>query len=244
LSAASGERLNRFLARRGVASRRHADELIAAGRVSVNALPAWLGEVVDPARDAITLDGAPVAAPLAAPVTFVLNKPAGVVTTARDPQHRPTVFGLVDQAPGLVAVGRLDADSRGLLLLTTDGELAHRITHPRFGVHKRYRVTLGSAYRAEQLRRLVAGVRIDGRPARAIEAHRGRRSDVIEVVMAEGRRREVRRLCAAVGLMVVDLVRVSIGPIALGRLGEGRVRRLTDAEDLALRRAVGLSDPD
>ena len=243
MSAASGERLNRFLARRGVASRRHADELIAAGRVSVNAAPAWLGEVVDPARDAVTLDGAPIAGPRAPAVTLALNKPAGVVTTARDPQRRPTVFSLVDALPGLVTVGRLDADSRGLLLLTTDGELAHRVAHPRFGLRKRYRVGVGSA-RSEQLRRLIAGVLLDGRTARAIEVRRGSRPELIEVVMAEGRRREVRRLCAAVGLTVTDLVRVAVGPIALGRLAEGRARRLTDAEDLALRQAVGLGAAD
>ena len=240
MSPAPGERLNRFLARRGVASRRHADELIAAGRVSVNAAPAWLGEVVDPERDLVTFDGRRITGPAKPAVTLALNKPRGVVTTNRDSQHRPTVAGLVEPVPGLVPIGRLDADSRGLLLLTTDGELAHRVAHPRFGIHKRYRVTVSVPPRLEQLRRLTAGVRLDGRPARAVEARRGSRPETLEVVMAEGRNREVRRLCAAAGLTVIDLVRLSVGPIGLGGLAEGRVRRLTDAEDTALRQAVGL----
>jgi len=243
MSPASGERLNRFLARRGVASRRHADELIAAGRITVNSAPAWLGEIVDPDRDAISFDGRAVASSPPAPLTLAFNKPTGVVTTHSDPQQRPTVLDMVDPLPGLVAIGRLDADSRGLLLLTTDGDLAHRVAHPRFGIRKRYRVTTSPPPRAVQLRRLTAGVELDGRPACALEARRGRRRDTIEVVMVEGRRREVRRLCAAAGLEVTDLVRVSVGPIALGRLAEGRARRLSDAEETALRQAVSLVAP-
>ena len=240
MSEIAQERLNRFLARRGVASRRHADELIAAGRVTVNGRVGGLGATVDPDRDVVLVDGGGVG-PIAT-VTLALNKPAGVMTTVRDPHHRATVMQLVPAIAGLVPVGRLDADTRGLLLLTTDGDLAHRLTHPRFGVRKRYQVTAAAAATAEQLSRLRAGVQLDDGPARAIEASAGNRRHVIELAMGEGRKREVRRMCAAVGLHVIDLLRVAVGPIDLGDLPEGSARRLTDSETSALRAAVGLGD--
>jgi 23S rRNA pseudouridine2605 synthase len=240
VSAATEERLNQFLARRGVTSRRGADDLIAAGRVTVNGAPGVLGLHVDPARDTVAVDGQSVAAAPRVPVTFVLNKPAGVVTTKHDPQHRPTVMELVAPTPALVPVGRLDADSRGLLLLTTDGELAHRVSHPRFALHKTYRITVDGVASDQLLAGLVAGVHLEDGFAKPVEVRRSAHGGTIEVVMAEGRRREVRRLFEAVGLTVVDLLRTRIGPISLSRLPEGASRRLTSREDLALRSAVGL----
>jgi 23S rRNA pseudouridine2605 synthase len=237
----TGERLNRFLARRGVASRRHADELISDGRVTVNGGTGQLGSVIDPKRDTVRVDGKTVPGEPAVTVTIVMNKPAGVVTTRHDPQRRPTVMQLVQPVPGLVPVGRLDADSRGLLLLTNDGELAHRVSHPKFGVHKRYRVVIDGDASDGQLSRMTKGIKLDDGVARALEARRGRRPGTIEVVMGEGRRREVRRLCDAVGLRVVDLVRVAVGPVELGRLPEGKTRPLSEPESASLMRAVGLA---
>jgi pseudouridine synthase len=232
------ERLNRFLARRGVASRRAADALIAAGRVRVNGPPGRIGTQVLPSRDHIYVDDVEVGP--AAECTLMLNKPAGVVTTMHDPGGRRTVMRLVREQAGLVPIGRLDADSRGLLLLTTDGELAHRVSHPRYGIRKRYLVQLTSPPSEAQVRRLADGVDLDDGAARAIAVRRAGSPDVIDMTMAEGRKREVRRMCAAVGLIVHDLLRVAIGPIALGDLPEGSSRRLTDDELARLRAAVAL----
>jgi len=236
MTTAASERLNRFLARRGVASRRAADELIAAGRVTVNGEVGRVGAQVTPARDRVRVDDVDVASVAAR--TLVLNKPAGVITTRRDPGRRPTVMELVPAIPGLVPVGRLDADTRGLLLLTTDGELAHRVAHPRHGLRKRYIATVQPRPSAAQLRRLTDGVTLDDGRARAVSADRGP-GGTLEVVMAEGRKREVRRLCAAVGLDVRDLVRVALGPLTLEDLAEGSARDLTAAEEQELRAAVG-----
>jgi pseudouridine synthase len=241
--AASRLRLNRYLAGRGVASRRGADLLIEAGRVAVNGRTAALGTLVDPLHDGVAVDGRPVPPELARR-TLMLNKPVGVVSTRHDPGGRPTVLDLVEDATGLYPVGRLDTDSRGLLLLTTDGDLAFRLTHPRHGVRKRYLVTVRGRAAAAALKTLVAGVQLEDGPARALSATRAgekRGDSLIEVEMGEGRRREVRRLCAAVGLVVTDLERVGFGPLQLGRLAEGTCRRLRPPEELALRDAVGLS---
>jgi 23S rRNA pseudouridine2605 synthase len=234
-----GERLNRYLARRGVASRRAADALIASGRVTVNGQAGRVGAVIDPGTDAIAVDGAAVPARNSS-VTLALNKPTGVVSTRHDPQGRTTVMDLVEPLPGLVPVGRLDADSRGLLLLTTDGDLAHRVAHPRYGVRKRYRVSVASAILDTQLERLLHGVQLSDGRARAVAVQRGAGPRTLEITMAEGRRREVRRMCAAVGLDVVDLIRVAVGPIELGRLDEGASRRLTDREEGVLREVVAM----
>jgi pseudouridine synthase len=245
LAAAAPERLNRYLARHGVASRRGADQLVEQGRVEINGARAVLGTLVDPAADRVTVDGRPVGEELALR-TLVLNKPAGVVSTRTDPQGRPTVLDLVDDARGLYPVGRLDADSRGLLLLTSDGDLALRLTHPRYGVTKRYRVTVDGHAPAAALRRITAGVTLDDGPARALDAHHTgttRTGDIIEVVMAEGRKREVRRLFAAAGLRVTDLCRTAVGSLVLGRLREGQARPLTAVEQRALYDGVGLEPP-
>jgi 23S rRNA pseudouridine2605 synthase len=234
------ERLNRFLARRGVASRRGADALIAKGRVTVNGAVAHVGAVVQPGVDRVSVDGRRIPVK-AVSVTLVLNKPAGVVTTRSDPYQRRTVMDLVEPVPGLVPVGRLDADSRGLLVLTTDGDLAHAVSHPRHGVNKRYLATLDRAISAEQLAAIVSGVELEDGPARALAATRSGSGSVVEVVMAEGRKREVRRLFAAVGLEVRDLVRIAVGPLQLGELPEGEARPLRAAELSSLRTAAGLT---
>ena len=240
--AASAIRLNRYLAGRGLASRRGADALIDAGRVAVNGRVARLGQVVDPVGDEVAVDGRPVPAEVPHR-TLLLNKPVGVVSTRRDPAGRPTVLDLVEDPTGLFPVGRLDADSRGLLLLTTDGELALRLTHPRHGVRKRYRVRVRGRAGPAALRTLTVGVALDDGPARALTAllvEERQGDSLLEVEMGEGRRREVRRLCAAAGLAVTDLQRVGLGPLRLGRLAEGASRRLRPAEEAALRAAVGL----
>jgi 23S rRNA pseudouridine2605 synthase len=233
-----GERLNRFLARRGVASRRAADELIASGRVLVNGERAGVGARVDVDADAVTVDGRRIPAARPQPVTLALHKPVGVITTLHDPQRRKTVRDLVPHIAGLVPVGRLDADSRGLLLLTSDGDLAHRVAHPRHGLHKVYRVTPAAALTDEQVRTMIAGVALDDGPAAALDVRGVPGSTVVDVVMGEGRKRVVRRLFTAVGNSVVDLCRIAVGPITLGDLEEGRSRALDDEEVAALRRAA------
>lgn len=239
------QRLNRYLAGRGVASRRGADLLIEAGRVAVNGRRAAVGMLVDPLRDGVAVDGRAVPPELEYR-TLILNKPVGVVSTRRDPAGRPTVLDLVEDATGLFPVGRLDTDSRGLLLLTTDGELALRLTHPRHGIRKRYAVAVRGRVPSAAIRTLLGGVRLDDGPARALGASvtGDRRGEtVLELEMGEGRRREVRRLCAAAGLVVTDLQRVGFGPLRLGRLAEGTSRRLRPAEEAGLRAATGLSEP-
>ena len=242
MSAYPPERLNRFLARRGVASRRGADALIASGRVTVNGEVSPLGVVVDPSIDHVSVDGYRIPAQAVA-VTIVLNKPVGVVTTRSDPYQRRTVMDLVEPVPGLVPIGRLDADSRGLLVMTTDGDLAHAVSHPRHGVTKRYVATLDAAVSDEQLAQIAAGVELEDGPARALSARRAGSDSMVEVVMAEGRKREVRRLFAAVGLEVRDLVRIAVGPLLLGDLPEGEARELRPAELSSLRAAAGLPAP-
>jgi 23S rRNA pseudouridine2605 synthase len=242
VSAHPPERLNRFLARRGVASRRGADALIASGRVTVNGEVSPLGVVVEPSLDQVCVDGYRIPARAVA-VTIVLNKPPGVVTTRSDPYQRRTVMDLIEPVPGLVPVGRLDADSRGLLVLTTDGDLAHAVSHPRHGVTKRYVATLDAPVSADQLAAIVEGVELEDGPARALSAKRAGSDEVVEVVMAEGRKREVRRIFAAVGLEVRDLVRIAVGPLLLGDLPEGETRELRPAELASLRAAAGLPAP-
>jgi 23S rRNA pseudouridine2605 synthase len=230
-------RLVKYLAHCGVASRRAAERLIAEGRVTVG------GEVVrDPARDVdegrrVALDGRLVH-PEPREV-WAVNKPAGVVSTARDTHGRRTVVELVRSARRLYPVGRLDADTTGLILLTNDGELAERLTHPRYGVERTYlaRVEPGPV-REAALRALREGVELeDGRtaPARV----RQTRSSVLEITIREGRKRQVRRMCEAVGHRVLALERVSFGPLRLGRLEPGAARRLAGAEVEGLRRAAG-----
>ena len=224
-------RLAKYLAHAGVASRRAAEQLIAAGRVRVG------GEVVtDPARDVtegagVEVDGASVARE--AREVWAVNKPAGMVSTAREPGRRPAITELVDSERRLYPVGRLDADTTGLILLTNDGELANRLTHPRYGVPKTYRVRLARPPSDRDLERLRGGVRLDdGTTSPAQVELRGERE--LEVTIREGRKRQVRRMVDAVGNEVESLTRIRIGSLELGGLRRGDARLLEDGEVAAL----------
>jgi len=224
-------RLNAYLARAGVASRRKADELIKAGRVTVNGEPGQLNTFVE-SRDRVEVDGRPVAKQRLA--HLLLHKPAGVVTTARDPQGRPTVVELVPDDPRVVPVGRLDADTTGALLLTNDGELAHRLAHPRYGVEKTYVVEVEGDPDGDALARLERGVELeDGvtAPARA----RRLRDGVVELTIHEGRNRQVKRMLAAVGHPVLRLHRSAYAGLGVDGLAPGEWRPLAPDEVSRLR---------
>ncbi len=226
--ADGGERLQKVLARTGFGSRRACEELIADGRVTVNGEIALLGRRIDPDGDRVEVDGVPVGV-RADLVYYLLNKPRGVVTTASDPQGRSTVLDLVPPEPRVFPVGRLDADTEGLLVLTNDGGLTHRLTHPGFGVEKEYLAEVEGSPSPGAVRRLRDGVALeDGvtAPARvALVA-----PTALRITVHEGRNRQVRRMCAAVGHPVVRLVRTRIGPIAERGLRPGQWRPLTMAE--------------
>jgi pseudouridine synthase len=225
-------RLNAYLARAGVASRRKADELIKAGRVTVNGEPGRLNTFVE-RRDRVALDGERVELQ---PLTYVLlHKPAGTVTTASDPQGRPTVVALVDHAARVVPVGRLDADTTGALLLTNDGELAHSLAHPRYEVDKVYEVETWTQPTDADLQRLRDGVELDDGPTRPAEVRRldGAR---IELTIHEGRNRQVKRMFEAVGHRVKRLHRSRYGPLLVGGLEPGAWRELEPSEVESLRR--------
>jgi 23S rRNA pseudouridine2605 synthase len=233
----TAERLQKVLAARGWGSRRVCEELIAAGRVTVNGEVAVLGRRVDPAVDAVEVDGAPVGI-RADLVHYLLNKPPGVVTTAKDTHGRPAVVDLVPAEPRVYPVGRLDADTEGLLLLTNDGELANRVAHPAHGVDKEYLATVaGGPVPARAIRRLRDGVDLDdGRtaPAKVSQPEPG----VLRITIHEGRNRQVRRMCEAVGHPVTRLVRTRIGPLRDRRLRPGEWRPLTPAELIELAKAT------
>ena len=231
-----GERLQKVLARVGIGSRRVCEDLIAEGRVRVDGDIAVLGRRVDPETALIEVDGAPVGVRPDL-VHYVLNKPAGVVTTADDPQGRPTVVGLVLDEPRVFPVGRLDADTEGLLLLTNDGELAHRLTHPSYGVEKEYVAEVEGLPTRAVLRRLREGVELDDGPTAPARATLIDPS-VVRLTIHEGRNRQVRRMCEAVGHSVVRLVRTRIGPLADRSLAPGAWRELTGDEVRSLQRAV------
>ncbi|WP_261663916.1 pseudouridine synthase [Deinococcus sp. Marseille-Q6407] len=220
-----GERLQKVLARAGVASRRAAEDLIEAGRVKVNGAAASLGQRVQP-EDHITVDGQPVAAP-AAQVTYMLHKPAGFVTTAHDELGRSTVLDAMPPVPGLHPVGRLDKDSEGLLILTTDGDLTMRLTHPRFEHEKIYRVWSDPWPGAAELAELRRGVELEDGFARAeVEPAPGGAL----ALLREGRKRQVRRMFAAVGCPVDRLLRFRVGGLWLGDLGPGEYTQLGPRE--------------
>ena len=224
-------RLNAYLARAGVASRRGADELIKAGRVRVNGETGQLNTFVA-ADDVVEVDGSPVARQRLAYV--LLHKPAGVVTTARDPQRRTTVLDLVPHEARVVPVGRLDVETTGALLLTNDGPLAHRLAHPRYGVEKTYVADVEGTPSGETLRRLAEGVELeDGRTAPARVRLLGRAR--VELVLHEGRNRQVRRMCEAVGHPVRRLRRSAYAGLTVTGLEPGAWRELTPAEVAALR---------
>jgi 23S rRNA pseudouridine2605 synthase len=239
------ERLQRALARAGLGSRRTCEGLIARGGVRVNGKVATLGDKVDPERDRVTLDGAAIN--LDPGVRYLkLNKPAGVLTTMRDQQGRTDIRTfLPEEGPRVFPVGRLDRDTEGLLLLTNDGELANRLLHPSFGIEKEYLAEVEGVPTPAQLRQVRSGVELDdgvarARSVRSVDARGGLAQ--LSLVMTEGRKREVRRLMAAVGLPVRRLVRLRVGPIGLGKLRPGEVRELAIEELLDLQRVVAKAE--
>ena len=236
------ERLQRALARAGLGSRRACEELIEEGRVAVNGMVASLGDRVDPAADDVRVDDAKV--PLNPELRyFALHKPVGVVTTMSDPAGRSDLTSFLPSGIRVIPVGRLDRDSEGLLLLTNDGELANRLTHPRYGVEKEYLAEVEGLPNERKMARLVKGVELEDGMARARAARvvgRAGGRAAVRIVMAEGRKREVRRMLDAVGLPVRRLVRVRIGPMGLGRLKAGQIRELDPEETQTLYRSAGM----
>jgi 23S rRNA pseudouridine2605 synthase len=237
MTAGQGVRLQKFLSQAGVASRRQSETLIANGRVKVNGgVVTELGTRVDPARDEVEVDGRRVRP--AREEWYALHKPRGYVSTRSDPEARATVYDLLPQRlHGLFYVGRLDYDSEGLVLLTNDGDTAHRLLHPRFGVEREYEVELDRNAEIDLAARLEAGVELDDGPARAQSARRTAPKRVL-LTLREGRKREVRRMLAACGHDVRRLRRVRYGPIRLGDLEPGAWRPLERGELQALRRST------
>ncbi|MFZ6002659.1 MAG: pseudouridine synthase [Actinomycetota bacterium] len=236
-----GIRLQKVLAQAGLGSRRVCEELIERRRVRVNGEVADLGRRVDPEVDVVEVDGAQIGV-RAGLVHYLLNKPRGVITTAADTHGRPTVVALVPPEPRVFPVGRLDGDSEGLLLLTNDGDLAHRLTHPSFGVDKEYLVEVEGDPHRGVVRRLREGVELDdGKTAPAKVAVLGER--LLRITIHEGRNRQIRRMCEAVGTPVVRLVRTRIGPLSDRTLAPGEWRSLTQDEVRALERATVAKRP-
>lgn len=235
-------RLQKFLARAGVASRRASEKLIEAGRISVNGqVVTELGTKVDPEADEVRLDGAPVRKAAEA-VTLMLNKPAGYLTSMKDPQGRPCVAQLVplDEFPALYPLGRLDYDTTGLLLFSTDGELGNAVLHPSHHVDKTYRALMKGKPSEAALDRLRSGVVLDDGPTQPAEvrlAGRKGKNAYVEIIIHEGRKRQVKRMCEAIGHPVLQLHRASFGPLELGDLPEGKYRVLSEQEVAALERA-------
>jgi 23S rRNA pseudouridine2605 synthase len=240
------ERLQKILSRAGLTSRREAERWILDGRVSVNgAVVRKLGSQADPARDSIKVDGKRIK-PAVAPRYFAFHKPPGIITTLNDPQKRPDLTPFIERLGSkqrVFPVGRLDYNSSGLLLLTNDGELARRLTHPRFGVKRVYRVKLSACPTEEDFMLLRRGIRLeDGMtaPARARVVEKLKKNAWVEIEIHEGRNREVRRIFEALGYFVEKLIRVRVGPLSLGVLPPGELRPLSQAEVKGLKSAVGL----
>jgi pseudouridine synthase len=230
------QRLQKLLAGAGLCSRRQAEALLLQGRVRVNGRVAQLGDRADPLRDQVELDGRPVAAKAPA-FTVLLNKPRGVVSSCFDPEGRTTVLDLLPpelaRGTGLHPVGRLDVESRGAMVLSTDGELTLRLTHPRYGHRKTYRVWVEGQPEPDTLERWREGVPLDGEPSRPVAVSVGERRarrTLLELEMQEGRNRQIRRTAEVLGHRVLDLSRIAIGPISLGGLPEGRWRRVDPEE--------------
>lgn len=239
--AGEGIRLQKVLAQAGLGSRRVCEDLIDRRRVRVNGDVAVLGRRVDPETDVIEVDGAQIGV-RAGLVHYLLNKPKGIVTTAADTHGRPTVVELVPAEPRVFPVGRLDADSEGLLLLTNDGDLTHRLTHPSYGVAKEYLVEVDGEPHRGALSRLREGIDLDdGRTAPAKVALLDAR--LLRITIHEGRNRQVRRMCEAVGFPVLRLVRTRIGPLTDRTLPPGEYRSLTQDEVRALERAAAVRPP-
>lgn len=233
---ATGERLQKVLALRGWGSRRVCEDMIAQGRVTVNSEVAVLGRRVDPEVDVVEVDGVQIGLRPDL-IYYLLNKPVGVITTASDPQGRTTVLSLIPDEPRVFAVGRLDADTEGLLLLTNDGELANRIAHPSHGVEKEYLAYVNGNVPGKMLHRLREGIELDDgitASARVSQLSAG----LLRITIHEGRNRQVRRMCEAVGFPVQRLVRVRIGPLRDATLAPGQWRELTLDEVRQLVEAV------
>ena len=236
-----GERLQKVLSRAGLGSRRVCDDLIAAGRVTVNGDVAVLGRRVDAETDRVEVDGVPIGV-RAGLVHYLLNKPRGVVTSASDPHADRLVVDLVPSDPRVFPVGRLDADTEGLLLLTNDGDLTHRLTHPSFGVDKEYVAEVQGTPTPADIRRLREGIELDDgmtAPAKAVLTP----PNVLTITIHEGRNRQVRRMCDAIGHPVLRLVRTRIGPLTDRSLKPGAWRPLTLDEVRALEKAVAAGTP-
>jgi 23S rRNA pseudouridine2605 synthase len=240
-------RLQKFLARAGAASRRGSEDLMTAGRVRVNGETVTeLGAKVDPLVDIVTLDGVEIRL-ATGPVYLAFNKPSGVVTTMRDPQGRPTVAELLptQEHPGLFPVGRLDFETTGLLLFTTDGELSHRLLHPKWKVPKTYLAEVDGVPDPRDMKSLREGIKLDDgvtAPAQARTIERRGDHGLVEITISEGKKRQVRRMFSAVSHPVRVLHRISFGPINLGRLAEGAVRELSPEEVHSLRDAVEMGE--
>lgn len=236
-----GERLQKVLARAGFGSRRTCDDLIAAGRVTVNGEVAELGRRVDAEHDKIAVDGV-AGSVRPGLVYYLLNKPKGVISTSTDPQHRPTVIDLVPSEPRVFSVGRLDLDTEGLLVMTNDGDLAHRLTHPSLSVEKAYLVQVEGTPSPAAVRRLREGVELeDGMTSPAKVSLTP--PNLLRLVIHEGRNRQVRRMCAAVGHPVVRLARYRIGPLADPSLAPGQWRHLEPSEVRSLEQAAAAAPP-
>ncbi|GAB4506492.1 MAG: hypothetical protein Kow00123_06300 [Anaerolineales bacterium] len=239
------ERIQKILARAGYGSRRGCEELITAGRVRVDGMVAVLGQKADPDRQVITVDGERVKLPDQF-VYLALNKPRGVLSDTEDARGRKTVLDLVPHEGHLFAVGRLDLTSEGLVLLTNDGDLANRLLHPRYGHEREYRVRVAGRLTEDVIRAWSRGIVLDGvktRPAQ-VKILKSEGSDTwLQVIMQEGKKRQIRRIAAALGHPVRALVRVRIGPVRLGRLAPGEWRPLTPKEVAALRKAASAEGP-
>ena len=240
------ERLQKILARAGLASRREAERWIVQGRITVNgAVVRKLGSQADPAKDSIKVDGKRVK-PAAAPLYYAFHKPPAIITTLNDPEHRPDLTPFLErlgEKRRVFPVGRLDYNTTGLLLLTNDGALAMRLTHPRYGVKKLYQVKLSACPTEEGLAHLRKGIRLDDgvtAPARVRVIEKLRKNAWIEIEVHEGRKREVRRMFEALGYFVEKLIRIRFGPIVLGALPPGKLRPLSQIEVQSLKRATGL----
>lgn len=238
------ERLQKVMSRAGLMSRRAAEELIEASRITIDGRVAVLGDRVDPATQLVEVDGSPI--PLAPDLrTYLLNKPVDAISTASDPQGRRTVVDLVDSDVRVWPIGRLDADSEGLILISNDGELTNRVTHPRYGMTKTYMVLLEGAPSKQTVRRLIEGVDLSDGPAAARKARimdRSHGMTMVEMVMTEGRNREIRRMCDVIGHPVRRLARTAIGPLTDRQLAQGESRQLTSVEVAELYRSV--KDPE
>jgi pseudouridine synthase len=243
------ERLQKILARAGLASRREAERWILEGRITVNgAVVCKLGSQADPAKDSIKVDGKRVKS-ASSPLYYAFHKPPGVITTLNDPEHRPDLtpyLARLGEKRRVFPVGRLDYNTTGLLLLTNDGDLALRLTHPRFGMKKLYRAKLSACPTEEDLAHLRKGIRLDdgvSAPARVRVIDKLKKNAWVEIEVHEGRKREVRRMFEALGYYVEKLMRIRVGPILLGALPPGELRPLSQTEIQSLKHTAGLSQP-